>query len=253
MSREAASYRHSFERFLRDPRAKGWVREPRLVAAAAAAVTLADAAKGARETVLPAPEDVFNAFCLTPLEEVRVVILGQDPYPTPGHAHGLAFSVRPSVKPLPASLRNIFKELREDLGIRGGDPPPVGDLTPWAREGVLLLNTALTVEARNAGAHLNWPWRAMAKEAVLAVARERPRAVFLLWGLKAQRFAAVIDSTRHLILASEHPSPLSAHRGFFGSKPFSRANAWLAAHGEREIDWGTVNREAVKSEAASEK
>ncbi|MBV9567711.1 MAG: uracil-DNA glycosylase, partial [Hyphomicrobiales bacterium] len=141
------------------------------------------------------------------------------------------------VKPLPASLRNIFKELRDDLRICGLDPPPAGELTAWAGEGVLLLNTALTVEARKAGAHVNWPWRAMTQEAVRAVARERPRVAFLLWGLKAQRFTPLIDKTRHLIIASEHPSPLSAHRGFFGSRPFSRANAWLAAHGEREIDW----------------
>jgi uracil-DNA glycosylase len=241
VSQNPASYRQGFELFLRDPRAKGWLRQARLVSAAAAAVELADAEKSAGEAVLPAPGDVFKAFCLTPLEEVRAVILGQDPYPTPGHAHGLAFSVRAGVKPLPASLRNILKELREDLGLRGADPPVVGDLTSWAGEGVLLLNTALTVEARNAGAHVNWPWREMTKEAILAVARERHRVVYLLWGLKAQKFAPLIDKTRHLVLASEHPSPLSAHRGFFGSRPFSRANAWLAAHGEREIRWGVVS------------
>ncbi len=249
MSQEAASYRQAFERFRRDPRAKGWLRQPRLVAAATAAVALADAEKSAGETVLPSPEDVFNAFCLTPLEEVRAVILGQDPYPTPGHAHGLAFSVRAGVKPLPGSLRNILKELREDLGPGGIDPTVSGDLTCWARSGVLLLNTALTVAARNAGAHVNWPWRDLTKEAILAVARERPRVVFLLWGLKAQKFAPFIDESRHLIVASEHPSPLSAHRGFFGSRPFSRANAWLAAHGEREIRWGAVSGETVRRES----
>ena len=237
MSEDAATYRQAFERFLSDPRAKGWVRQERLVASAAAAVALADAAKRSGQVVLPVPQFVFNAFCLTPLDDMRVVILGQDPYPTPGHAHGLAFSVRAGVKPLPASLRNIFRELQEDLGIRGLDPPMAGDLSAWADKGVLLLNTALTVEARNAGAHVNWPWRAMTQEAILAVARERPRVAFLLWGLKAQKFAPMIDEARHLIIASEHPSPLSAHRGFFGSRPFSRANAWLAAHGEREIDW----------------
>ncbi|MBV9738794.1 MAG: uracil-DNA glycosylase [Hyphomicrobiales bacterium] len=238
---EATSYRQAFERFLRDARAEGWVRELKLVAACAEAVALADAARSRGDAVLPAPEDVFNAFCLTPLQKVRAVILGQDPYPTPGHAHGLAFSVRAGVKPLPPSLRNIFKELREDLGVAVAGEPLVGDLTAWAEQGVLLLNTALTVEARNAGAHVNWPWREMTKEAILAVNRERHRVVFLLWGLKAQKFACYIDNSRHLILASEHPSPLSANRGFFGSKPFSRANAWLAAHGEGEIDWRVAN------------
>ena len=240
MSRQAATYGEAFERFLRDARAAGWARQSRLVTAAAEAVALADAARGAGEQLLPAPDDVFNAFCLTPLEAVRVMILGQDPYPTPGHAHGLAFSVRAGVKPLPASLRNILKELREDLGIRGTDPPVMGDLTSWAVQGVLLLNTALTVEARNAGGACELALARMTQETILAVARERPRVVFLLWGLKAQRFAPMIDGTRHLIVASEHPSPLSAHRGFFGSRPFSRANAWLAAHGEPEIPWGSL-------------
>jgi uracil-DNA glycosylase len=234
-----ASYKEAFERFLKDPRVRGWVRQSGLVSAAAKAVALADDAGRAGEHILPAPDDVFNAFCLTPFEQVLVVILGQDPYPTPGHAHGLAFSVRASVKILPASLRNIFKELRRDLGI---DPPAGGDLTSWAEHGVLLLNTALTVEARNAGAHVKWPWRELTREAILAVSRERPCVVFLLWGLKAQRFAPLIDTTRHLIVASEHPSPLSAHRGFFGSRPFSRANAWLAARGKGEIPWGKIAR-----------
>lgn len=238
MSEDAASYKKAFELFLSDRRAKGWVRQPGLVQAAAAAIALADAAKSAGEPLLPLPQHLFNAYCLTPLEDVRAVILGQDPYPTPGHAHGLAFSVQPGVKPLPGSLRNLLRELREDLGPNiAADPPVVGDLTGWAKQGVLLLNTALTVEARKAGAHMSWPWREMTREAILAIGRERPRVVFLLWGLKAQRYAPMIDATRHLVIASEHPSPLSAHRGFFGSRPFSRANAWLAAHGEREIDW----------------
>ena len=244
MSRQAATYGEAFERFLRDARATGWARQSRLVTAAAEAVALADAARGAGEQLLPAPDDVFNAFCLTPFDCVRVVILGQDPYPTPGHAHGLAFSVRPGVKPLPATLRNIFKELRQDLQFGPEDSPHLaGDLTSWAEHGVLLLNTALTVEARKAGAHVKWPWREATREAILALSRERPRLAFLLWGLKAQSFAPLIDATRHLIVASEHPSPLSAHRGFFGSRPFSRANAWLAAHGEPEVPWGVVNSE----------
>jgi len=232
-----ASYREALAAFLADPRAAGWARLDRFVDAAARAVALADAAVASGAQVLPVPADVFNAFRLTPLGEVRAVILGQDPYPTPGHAHGLAFSVRRGVAPLPGSLRNIFKELRSDLG---GAPPASGELTAWAAHGVLLLNTALTVEARKAGAHTTWPWRELAREAISAVSRERPRVVFLLWGLKAQAQGQLIDAERHLVIASEHPSPLSAHRGFLGSRPFSRANRWLAAHGEAEIPWGAT-------------
>ena len=235
MSACSTSYKEAFDDFLRDPRAAGWVRLARLVEAAAQAVALADAEIASGKHVLPPPRDVFGAFRLTPLHRVRAVILGQDPYPTPGHAHGLAFSVRENVKALPASLRNILKELRADLG---ADPPAGGDLTPWAEHGVLLLNAALTVEARKVAAHMRWPWLEVTREAVSAVSRERPRVAFLLWGLKAQRYAALIDQGRHLIIACEHPSPLSAYRGFFGSKPFSRANAWLATHGEKEIHWG---------------
>jgi uracil-DNA glycosylase len=229
-----ATYGEALEQFLRDPRAAGWARSPRLGAAAAQAVALADRVVAAGKHLLPPPADAFAAFLLTPLERVRAVILGQDPYPTPGHAHGLAFSVRAGVRPLPASLRNIFKELQADLGV---DAPETGELTSWAEHGVLLVNTALTVEAGKAAAHMAWPWREMTREVISAVSQERKRVVFLLWGLKAQGFAGLIDTTRHLILASEHPSPLSAYRGFFGSKPFSRANAWLAAHGEAEIPW----------------
>ncbi len=230
-----ATYGEALEQFLRDPRAAGWARSPRLGAAAAQAVALADRVVAAGKHLLPPPADAFAAFLLTPLERVRAVILGQDPYPTPGHAHGLAFSAGKGAKALPASLRNIVAELRADLGI---DAPERGDLTPWAEAGVLLLNTVLTVEAGKAGAHATWPWREVASEAVAAVSRARPHVVFLLWGLKAQRFASLIDGERHLILACEHPSPLSAYRGFFGSKPFSRANAWLVEQGESEIPWG---------------
>jgi uracil-DNA glycosylase len=230
-----ATYRETFDHFLRDPRASGWVRCGGLVRAAEKAVALADVEVASGKHLLPPPRDVFAAFLLTPLEKVRAVILGQDPYPTPGHAHGLAFSAGNGIKTMPASLRNIVKELREDLGV---EAPARGDLTPWAEQGVLLLNTALTVEAGKAAAHMSWPWREVAKEAIAAVSRARPRVVFLLWGLKAQRYAALIDRERHLVLSCEHPSPLSAYRGFFGSKPFSRANAWLASHGEPEIGWG---------------
>ena len=195
---------------------------------------MADAAAEAGRRVLPAPADVFNALLLTPLGAVRVVVLGQDPYPTPGHAHGLAFSVRSGVRPLPGSLRNIFKELHHDLG---HGPPQNGVLTRWAAQGVLLLNTALTVEAGKAGAHGKWPWRDMARSVVAGVSRQRPCVAFILWGQKAQAFAPLIDTTRHLVVKSEHPSPLSAHRGFFASRPFSRVNSWLAATGAKQIDW----------------
>jgi uracil-DNA glycosylase len=235
VSARPASYREAFEQFVHDPRAAGWMRSQRLALAASQAAALADQEVAAGKHLLPPPADVFAALRLTPLEEVRAVILGQDPYPTPGHAHGLAFSAGKGVKTLPASLRNIVAELRTDLGV---EAPERGDLTPWAEAGVLLLNTVLTVEAGKAGAHMGWPWREVAKEAVSAVSHARPHVVFVLWGLKAQRYAALVDAGRHLVIASEHPSPLSAYRGFFGSKPFSRANAWLKAQGESEIPWG---------------
>jgi uracil-DNA glycosylase len=231
----ASPYRQALDLFRGNPRNAGWAGLARLVDAAGRATALADLEVAAGKAILPPPGDVFAALRLTPLGRVRAVILGQDPYPTPGHAHGLAFSAGPGARTMPASLRNIATELRADLGV---EAPQRGDLTPWAEAGVLLLNTVLTVEAGKAGAHANWPWREVAKEAVSAVSQARPHVVFLLWGLKAQRHAAQIDGERHLVIASEHPSPLSAYRGFFGSKPFSRANAWLAAHGEKEIPWG---------------
>jgi uracil-DNA glycosylase len=239
----AATYQTAFAEFLSDPRTAGWARLPRLLLAAKHACALADAEVAAGKHILPAPHDTFNALCLTPLSEARVVILGQDPYPTPGHAHGLAFSVRQGVNPLPVTLRNIFKELSDDLGL---DPPEGGELTDWASQGVLLLNTSLTVEAGKISAHTQWPWREATRDAVSAVSRERPRAAFLLWGLKAQKYAALIDDRRHLIIASEHPSPLSASRGFFGSRPFSRVNAWLASNGEREIRWGRARQSRLE-------
>jgi uracil-DNA glycosylase len=229
----AESYADALAAFLREA-AEGWARAPGLADAARRACSLADAEVATGKHLLPAPGDVFAAFRLTPLTKVRVVILGQDPYPTPGNAHGLAFSVRPGVKP-PASLRNILAELREDLRL---DPPAGGDLTAWARDGVLLLNTALTVEASRAGAHMRWPWSEVTRAAIAAVSRERPRAAFVLWGRKAQAHAALVDVARHLVVASEHPSPLSASRGFLGSKPFSRIDTWLAANGEAPIRWG---------------
>ncbi|MHA6344120.1 uracil-DNA glycosylase [Roseivivax sp. CAU 1761] len=181
--------------------------------------------------VLPPEGERFAALAATPPEAVRAVILGQDPYPTPGHAHGFAFSVAPGTRPLPRSLSNIFKEMEADLGASR----EAGDLRPWAREGVLLLNTALTVPAGAAGGHRRLGWARLTEE-VLSALSDRPRA-FLLWGGHAQGFRPFITGAEHLILASAHPSPLSARRGFFGSRPFSRVNAWLSTRGETEINW----------------
>jgi uracil-DNA glycosylase len=181
--------------------------------------------------VLPAPEDIFNALALTPLERVTVVILGQDPYPTPGDANGLAFSyVGP--RRLPASLKVILAELGEP-GMR----PGTGDLTPWARRGVLLLNAALTVEAGKAGAHLRFGWSALTDQAVAAVSARSEPAVFLLWGAQARARVALVDATRHGVIECGHPSPLNRARDFPGSRPFDAANAWLEAQGLAPIDW----------------
>jgi uracil-DNA glycosylase len=189
------------------------------------------AAEGHR--VLPSPADVFNAPRLTPLDRVRVVILGQDPYPTPGDAHGLSFSVNHGGM-IPRSLANIFRELKSDLG---APVPAQGDLTPWTRQGVLLLNAVLTVEAREAASHRRLGWQALTDQMIRAVSDRAERAVFILWGADAQAKREMIDRGKHLLIESPHPSPLSASRGFFGSKPFSRTNDWLADHGLAQIDW----------------
>ena len=183
-------------------------------------------------TVLPPQDQVFAALEACPLPRTRVVILGQDPYPTPGHAHGLAFSVQRGT-PLPRSLSNIFREMENDLG----SAPGTGDLTQWARQGVLLLNTALTVPAGVAGGHAKLGWDGLVAD-VMAALDPEPRA-FLLWGKQAQAQARHLSRTHHLVLQSAHPSPLSAHRGFFGSRPFSQVNAWLNAQGYAPIDWIT--------------
>jgi uracil-DNA glycosylase len=180
--------------------------------------------------VLPPPSALFRALQLTGPKEVRVVILGQDPYPTPGHAMGLAFGVAPGVA-LPRSLANIYAELQSDVGAR----PPDGDLTPWARQGVLLLNTCLSVPAGQPGGHAHLGWQALVAE-VLTQVSARPTA-FLLWGRPAQGLRPLIRGTGHLMIASPHPSPLSARRGFFGSRPFSRVNGWLTARDEAPIRW----------------
>lgn len=175
----------------------------------------------------------FNALNSTPLDQVKVVILGQDPYPTPGHAHGLCFSVMPEVRPIPKSLINIFKELDDDLGIKNQK----GNLQIWADQGVLLLNSVLTVEQGQANSHQGKGWERFTDKIIEVVnALERP-VVFVLWGAYAQKKGAVIDSNRHLVIRSPHPSPLSSYRGFFGSKPFSKINYFLQQQGQTEIDW----------------
>lgn len=192
------------------------------------------AARLSAEDWLPGPGRVFTALDLVPPADVRVVILGQDPYPTPGHANGLAFSVRPGVA-LPRSLANIFAELDADTAAR----PPSGDLTPWARQGVLLLNTALSVQAGASGSHARWGWDGLARQAVAEAQKHRPLA-FVLWGAHAQKAVAGLPRPQDLVIATAHPSPLSARRGFFGSRPFSRVNAWLCGQGDRPIDWSGV-------------
>ncbi|MDT1063036.1 uracil-DNA glycosylase [Paracoccus sp. CPCC 101403] len=180
---------------------------------------------------LPGPARVFAALGLTPPERARVVILGQDPYPTPGHANGLAFSVTPETA-LPRSLRNIYAEMRDDLG----RAPENGDLSHWARQGVLLLNTSLSVLPGQAGIHAKWGWERLARQAVARAQAERPLA-FILWGAHAQKALAGLPRPQDLVIETAHPSPLSARRGFFGSRPFSRVNDWLAAQGDAPIDW----------------
>ena len=180
---------------------------------------------------LPGPQAIFRALQILPPQAVRVVILGQDPYPTPGHADGLAFSVTPETA-LPRSLSNIFKEMDSDLDTR----PTNGDLSHWAQQGVLLLNTSLSVPPGAAGAHARWGWDKLAAQAVTEAQRHRPLA-FILWGNHAQKTLSDLTRPSDLVIASAHPSPLSARRGFFGSRPFSRVNAWLSARGEAPIDW----------------
>lgn len=191
------------------------------------------AEKAAGKQIYPPAAAWFHALNATPLDDVKVVILGQDPYHGPGQAHGLCFSVQASVK-TPPSLVNIYKELEADLGIL---PASHGHLEAWARQGVLLLNCVLTVEAHKAGSHQGKGWETFT-DAVIALLNEREQpVVFILWGAYAQKKAAFVDESRHLVLKSVHPSPLSAHKGFFGTRPFSRANAFLKAKGVGEIDW----------------
>ena len=192
------------------------------------------AERAAGQTIYPPAADVFNAFKATEFAAVKAVILGQDPYHGAGQAHGLAFSVRPNI-PVPPSLQNIYKELADDLP--GFTIPAHGCLQHWAEQGVLLLNTVLTVRAGQAHSHAALGWETFTDTVIRRLAQEREHLVFILWGSPAPTQGAVIDRSRHLVLTSPHPSPLSAYRGFFGSRPFSRTNAYLAAHGQTPIDW----------------
>ncbi len=182
--------------------------------------------------IYPAPKNIFNAFNLCPLDDVKVVIIGQDPYHEPGQAHGLCFSVLPPT-PIPPSLQNIYKEIKNDLG---RDSTTNGDLTSWARQGVLLLNATLTVRAHAAASHTGRGWETFT-DSVIRACSARENIVYMLWGSFAQRKAEIVDPSRNLILKSVHPSPLSASRGFFGNHHFSRANEYLIAHGKTPIDW----------------
>jgi len=226
------SWRAALEPALQTPEARrlgGWLR----------------AEEDAGKTIYPPRGDRLAALAMTPLDTVRVVILGQDPYHGPGQAHGLSFSVADGVKP-PPSLANIYKELADDLDV---PIPATGNLTPWARQGVLLLNNTLTVEAGQAGSHAGRGWDAITDAAVQAVAEAGEPTVFVLWGSHAAKKASRVkglgsaltntltNTGHHLILKSPHPSPLSSYRGFFGSKPFSQANAFLESHGRGTIDW----------------
>lgn len=185
-------------------------------------------------TVYPPERDVFNAFRTTEFGSVKVVILGQDPYHGAGQAHGLAFSVQPEIA-VPPSLVNIYKELATD--IEGFQIPQHGYLQHWAEQGVLLLNTVLTVRAGLAHSHATFGWESFTDEVIRQLDKEREHLVFMLWGSHAQKKGAFIDRNRHLVLTAPHPSPLSAYRGFFGCKHFSQANAYLQAHGLEPIDW----------------
>ena len=195
--------------------------------------------KQAGKRIFPAGNDIFNALNSTPFETVKVVILGQDPYHGPGQAHGLCFSVRPGVE-IPPSLRNIYKEIAADLGIA---PARSGCLQSWAEQGVLLLNAVLTVESGKAAAHQGRGWERFTDRIIALLNEQGQHIVFMLWGSYAQKKGQIIDRSRHLVLESPHPSPLSASRGFFGNHHFSRANQYLLANGRDAVDWRVADRE----------
>ena len=195
--------------------------------------TFLKAQKAAGKRIFPPCSELFSAFSHTPLEAVKVVILGQDPYHGEGQAHGLCFSVRPGVK-VPPSLQNIYKEINADLGL---PIPAHGYLTPWADQGVLLLNSVLSVECAMAASHQGKGWETFTDRVIEVINSRREGVVFMLWGSYAQRKGAIIDDKRHCVLKAPHPSPLSAHRGFFGCGHFSAANQYLKDRGETPIDW----------------
>lgn len=189
--------------------------------------------RGAGKKIYPAAENVFQALKLTPFDSVKVVIIGQDPYHGEGQAHGLCFSVNKGVK-IPPSLVNIFKELESDLGFKA---PAHGDLSLWARQGVLLLNNVLTVEDGKPGSHHKKGWEKFTDKVIEALNLNRENLVFILWGSPAQKKASSVDKSKHLIIESPHPSPLSSYRGFFGSRPFSKTNNYLEQNGQKPIEW----------------
>ncbi|MBL6775306.1 MAG: uracil-DNA glycosylase [Candidatus Puniceispirillum sp.] len=189
--------------------------------------------KAAGKRIYPPNSEIFAAFDMTPFAKVKVIILGQDPYHGPGQAHGLSFSVRPDITP-PPSLANIYREMASDLGLAR---PTHGNLEAWARQGVLLLNSSLTVEDGRPGSHSGKGWEGFTDAAIAALNVARDNLVFILWGRKAQQKGARIDRQRHLVIESAHPSPLAAHNGFWNSRPFSRTNDYLCAHAITPIDW----------------
>jgi uracil-DNA glycosylase len=199
--------------------------------------------KNKRKIIFPRGSEFFAALNETPFEKVKVVILGQDPYHGPNQAHGLCFSVRPGVA-VPPSLRNIYTELKSDLGIA---VPNHGCLADWAKQGVLLLNATLSVESGQAGSHQGRGWEEFTDRIIDTLNREREHLVFLLWGSYAKKKGQFIDTRKHLVLRAPHPSPLSAHRGFFGSKPFSKINAYLTSKGITPIDWSIAPRSDIQS------
>ncbi|MFX0100232.1 MAG: uracil-DNA glycosylase [Candidatus Hodarchaeota archaeon] len=189
--------------------------------------------RDAGKSILPAEDDVFNALKYTPLDKVKVVIIGQDPYPNKKHAHGLAFSIPKETVDLPQSLRNILKELEDDVEVKASS----GNLVKWAERGVMLLNATLTVEEGKSNSHKSIGWNKLTKEVIQLINEKKENVVFILWGNFAQNLGKKLDRSRHLIIESVHPSPLSAYRGFFGSKPFSTTNEYLKKNKIGPIDW----------------
>ena len=231
MAEDRLKLEDSWQAVLRDEFAKPYMNELR---------RFLQAEKRSRKVVYPRGDRIFAALDLTPVAQVKIVIIGQDPYHGPNQAHGLCFSVQPGV-PQPPSLINIFKEINAELGDADNRLDEVrGCLEPWAQQGVLLLNAVLTVESGRAGAHQGRGWEAFTDRIVAVLNEQREHVVFLLWGSYAQKKGQIVDRSRHCVLSAPHPSPLSAHRGFFGCGHFAEANSYLAAHGHKPIDWFSV-------------